>query len=195
MHTAFFDMKQAHLAAVRFGRRETEAVGLTPARLDMLRTILEQPGMHVLQRKLRHFLGVSNAVVSIMIRALEALGFVKRTRAENDGRTFDVRLTGLAKRALRAVFFETVTMGFLELALVSAFVKHHVPRPGWERTLNRLQSRLGMFRRAFGIGTTSYNPWDANDDDESFYYDDHASNPNADTSAPIGDEPWGATQG
>lgn len=195
MHTAFFDMKQAHLSAVRFSRRETEAVGLTPARLDMLRTILEQPGMHVLQRKLRHFLGVSNAVVSIMVRALESLGFVTRTRDENDGRTFDVRLTDLAERALRAVFFETVTMGFLELALVSAFVKDHVPRQGWEKTVYRLQSRLGMFRLAFGIGHTAYNPWDPNDDDESFYYDDSPSNPNAGISAPIDDEPWGATQG
>lgn len=185
MHTAFFDIKQAHLSAVRFGRRETQAVGLTPARLDMLRTIMEQPGMHVRQCKLRHFLGVSNAVVSIMLRALEALGFVRRTRAENDGRTFEVRLTGLAKRALRAVFFETVTKGFLELALVSAFVKDHVPRRGWEKTVYRLQCRLEMFRRAFGIGYTSYNPWDANDDDESFYYDDCSDNPNAGTSAPI----------
>ena len=49
----------------------------------------------------------------------------------------------------------------------------------------RLQCRLEMFRRAFGIGYTSYNPWDANDDDESFYYDDSSDNPNAGTSAPI----------
>lgn len=177
MHVALFEMKQAHLSAVRFAMRETSVVQLTPARFDMLRTILEYPG-EVLQSALHRLLGVSNAVVSIMVRALEHRGFVTRTRCRNDRRTFVVALTGKAKHALREVFFTAETEGYLDLALVSAFVKEHVERRGWHITVNRLVDRLRMFRNAFGRGRTSYNPWEWNDDDESFYFADVPSNLN-----------------
>lgn len=177
MHTALFEMKQAHLSAVRLSMRETAVVALTPARLDMLRTILEYPG-EMFQSALWGLLGVSKTVVSIMVRALERRGFVTRTRCRSDRRTFVIELTGKAKEALRAVFYIAETEGFRDLAFVSAFVKEHVDRSGWRIAVNRLEERLAMFREAFGRGRTTYNPWNWNDDDCYFYFADVPSNLN-----------------
>lgn len=177
MHTSFFETKQAHLASLRFGRRETALVALTPTRLDMLRTILERGGK-LRQHRLRHLLGVSNAVVSVMVRALETLGFVTRKRCDEDQRTFVVALTKQAATALRRVEYETKTMGFMDLALVSAFTPEHMFRTGWVATVNRFSDSAAMLRAAFGIGRTGYDPWATNDDDESFYFAEVAGNPN-----------------
>lgn len=177
MHTTLFAMKQAHLSAVRLSMRDTSTVQLTPARLDMLRTILERPGT-VLQSALRRLLGVSKTVISIMVRALERTGFITRSRAGDDRRTFILELTRKGKRALRSVFYTAETKGFLDLALVSAFVEHHTPRPRWLITVYRLEKRLAMFRAAFGRGSTTYNPWEWNDDDDSFYFADVPCNLN-----------------
>ena len=58
MHTVTFEMKHAHLSAERFAREEAAGVGLTPARLDMLRTIMDG-GSQILQSTLRQHLCVS----------------------------------------------------------------------------------------------------------------------------------------
>ena len=188
MHPSFFEMKHAHLTALRITRKETAVVDLTPARLDMLRVILERSG-EMLQSNLRRLLGVSNSVISIMVRALERAGFVVRSRCRDDRRTFLVRLTAQARYALRRVFFGAVREGFLELTLVSAFVKDHVPRRGWQKIVDDLQARLHLLRAAFGIGVTHYNPWEPNDDDWAFYYAAVIPNPNRVDIAPE-DDPY-----
>lgn len=176
MHPLSFEFKQCHLSAMRLTRKETDVVGLTPARLDMLRAILERCE-RVAQSQLRRMLGVCNSVVSIMVRALERRGFVRRERHREDKRTFMVSLTRTARYALRRVYYGAITEGFLELALISAFAKDHMPRAGWEVILWRLDHRLRMFRLAFGIGWTNYNPWDGTDDDHPFYYANVIQNP------------------
>jgi DNA-binding MarR family transcriptional regulator len=177
MHPVGFAIKQAHLSMLRFSRSETAEVGLTPARLDMLRVVLERCG-RVRQSALRRLLGVCNSVVSIMVRSLERLGFVVRHRCWNDRRTLDVILTARGRYALRRVFYTAVIEGFLELTLISIFVKEKVPRARWEVRIDRLISRLQMIRDAFGIGATEYNPWDATDDDHPFYFAAVRPNPN-----------------
>ena len=188
MHTVSFEMKQAHLAALRLGRKETEAVGLTPARLDMLRAIMEGSGGSV-QAKLRELLCVTKPVISVMVRALEKLGFVVRKRSSEDRRTFVLTLTDKAKNALRRVYYESITLGYLKLGLMWAFCK-----PGtwsvrsFEIAIHRLHLRLNMFRCAFGIGDTRYNPWEINEDDEGFFYADVPGNPNRLDIVPSWDE-------
>ena len=177
MHTVLFEMKQGHLTAERFTRPQTESLGLTPARLDMLRAILER-GNGITQSQLRRSLCVTKTVISVMVRALERLGFVRRVKCATDRRTFYVTLTDTARLALRWIYYENSVMGFLNLAFISAFVKMpRIVRGEVNITLSRLNGRIQMFRHAFGIGT--YNPWEANDDDESFYYADVPENPNA----------------
>lgn len=188
MHTSFFEMKHAHLTAVRVTRKETAVVDLTPARLDMLRVILERSGQ-VLQSRLRRLLCVSNSVISIMVRALERAGFVVRTRCRDDRRTFWVSLTKQARYALRRVFYGAVSQGFLELTLISAFARNHVPHKGWNQIVDRMEARVRMLRLAFGIGMTHYNPWNANDDDWAFYYAAVIPNPNRVDIAPE-DDPY-----
>lgn len=188
MHTSFFEMKHAHLSALRITRKETAVVDLTPARLDMLRVVLERSG-EMLQSSLRRLLGVSNSVISIMVRALERAGFVVREPCREDRRTFWVRLTLQARYALRRVFYGAVTEGFLELTLISAFAKDHFPHRGWERVVNDLEAKLHLMRAAFGLGSTDYNPWEANDDDRPFYYAPVIPNPNRVDIAPE-DDPY-----
>lgn len=188
MHTSFFEMKHGHLTALRITRKETAIVELTPARLDMLRVILERSG-EMLQSSLRRLLCVNNSVISIMVRALERAGFVVRERCRDDRRTFWVRLTARARYALRRVFYGAVNQGFLELTLVSAFAKDHIPHRGWEKIVEELQARLHLLRIAFGIGITHYNPWDANDEDWAFYYAAVIPNPNRVDIAPE-DDPY-----
>lgn len=163
MNSTFFHMKQAHLSALRVSRKTTLPIGLTPARLDMLRAILERCGQ-VLQLKLKHLLGVSNPVISIMVRALERLGLVTRDKCRTDRRTFVVSLTKAARYALRRVFFELHTEGFEALTFASAFGNE------WLHVTSDLCSPLARFREAFGIGLTHHDPWEWNDDDEPFYY-------------------------
>jgi DNA-binding MarR family transcriptional regulator len=51
----------------------------------------------VLQAKIQHLLGVSAATVSVMLRALELLGFVKRSRFVRDQRCLLVKITEVGK--------------------------------------------------------------------------------------------------
>ncbi|CAN5161079.1 hypothetical protein BH09MYX1_BH09MYX1_07200 [soil metagenome] len=174
----FFEMKQAHLTAVRFGREWTEPLGLTPARLDMLRAILEYGSFGIPQSRLRHSLSVTKTVISVMVRSLERLKFVERKRHPTDKRTYWVSLTASAKAALREIYYQSMTQGLLKLALISAFLKPPFdPRNELEGILSHLRDRLLAFREAYGIGV--FNPWEPNDDDVGFYYADQADNPNA----------------
>ncbi len=187
MHPINFAMKQGHLAGMRFSRPETEAVDLTPARLDMLRTVLEQGGS-VTQSYLWRLLGVTKPVVSIMVRALERLGFVLRERRRHDRRTFDVSLTPLAVAALRKIFYQTRVTGFLPLILHCVLVPRRISRRRFQRYSSRLRLYLGRFREQFGIGDTSYNPWTFSEDDEGFYFEDVPGNPNRIDIVPNWDE-------
>lgn len=177
MHHSFFEVKQAHLAAVRFGRRESGPLGLTPARMDMLRAI-RAGGGKLLQGRLRHLLGVSRTVVSIMVRALETLGFVTRAPSKDDRRTLVVELTDRANIALRILHHETEIMGFMDLALVSAFTRDHFFVKGWRNTVARFAREASRVRAAFGIGDTWFNPWNATENDEAFYFAPVDGNPN-----------------
>ncbi|CAN5168472.1 hypothetical protein BH09MYX1_BH09MYX1_52140 [soil metagenome] len=176
MNTSMFAMKHAHLSGLRLARRFTEPHGLTPARLDMLRVVLEAGGS-ILQLSMRHRLSVTKPVISVMVRSLEKLGLVTRERCEDDRRTFVVRLTEKAKSALRDIFYVTVVLGFLKLAFMGAFqTMSGVMHRHWELAMVRMEQRLQLFRRAFGIGT--HNPWEVTEEDESFYWAEVPDNPN-----------------
>lgn len=192
MHTVLFEMKHAHLTAVRFARGHVAEVGLTPARLDMLRAILEgrQPSLGMLQSTLWRRLCVSPAVVSRMVRALTELGFIQRSRCYDDRRQVRVDLTTRGERALRTIHHRTTVEPFLELALEAAFAKKPGRfREGWQTTIHRLEERILEFRREFGIGL--HNPWEMTEDDDRFYHADALGNPNRIDYVPIWYESWG----
>lgn len=192
MHTVLFEMKHAHLTAVRFARGQAAEVGLTPARLDMLRAILEgrQPSIGMLQSTLWRRLCVSPAVVSRMVRALAELGFLERSRCYGDQRQVRVDLTERGEHALRTIYHRTTVEPFLELALKAAFArKPERFRDGWQTAIRRLEERIGEFRREFGIGL--HNPWEMTEDDDRFHHADVPGNPNRVDYVPIWYESWG----
>lgn len=188
MHTVFFEMKQGHLASVRFMRGEAATAGLTPARLDMIRVLAIRPRNGLTQHALRRLLGNCKAVVSVMVRSLEALGFVSRERCADDRRTFVVRVTDKGLRAIRKVFYEARTSGYLDVALTTTFSRSHPFRKGWERTVDRLEAGLRSMRAAHGISEPEQNPWRCDEGDELLFYDDVPSNPNRIDIIPSEDE-------
>ena len=178
MQTFCFEMKHAHLAAERFARDEAERVGLTPSRIDMLRAIMtSDSGFGMLQSTLRERLCVSAPVVSIMVRALERLGFVKREIAVADRRTFQVSLTERGAAALRRIYYGAIVEPFLELKHKAAFGKTARRFAGkWKNAVSRLEALIREFRAEFGRGND--NPWTPNEDDDVFYHADVPGNPN-----------------
>jgi DNA-binding MarR family transcriptional regulator len=142
----------------------------------MLRSVVHRGGT-VRQSELRQMLGVCNSVISIMVRALERLGFLGRYVCEQDRRTFVVRATALGRHALRCIYRASVVERFHELMLVSVFAKDHISRQGVGMLLYRLLEGLHWLRNAFGAGWLRYDPWTATDGDESFYFADVLDNP------------------
>lgn len=175
MHTLTFEMKRAHLASIRLTRRLCAQVGLTPARLDMLRAIFANCNA-IQQSVLRHHLGVTKTVVSIMVRALEKLGFVRRTRSYSDGRTFDLTVLVKGRIALRRIHYESRTVPYLDMAFASAFCEDHVPNDTRFATIHALERGLLRFRTAFGLPSPDEPPWTWNIDDGCFYYGGYTDN-------------------
>jgi DNA-binding MarR family transcriptional regulator len=121
MHFVAFAIKRAYLRGLSVARPVAESVGLTPARFDLLYALYGRYDNARAQSELRRLLDVARPTVSRMVRRLEELGFVTRTRHYGDRRTLLVRFTawGLRRfdRALRVV------LGFapLEWAYQCAF--------------------------------------------------------------------------
>lgn len=178
MHPLFYETKHAHLSFVRFFRRDAAARGLTPARVDMLRAIQRVFCSQIRQSDLWRVLNVSKMVVSIMVRALERLGFVRRTRADGDSRTFLVTLTIKAKVALRALYHEAVFVGFNRLALAFAIHPSRTAQPDQRKRERSLAEKLRRIRNAFGRGDSMENPWHIADDDAEHWYAHVIGNPN-----------------
>jgi DNA-binding MarR family transcriptional regulator len=103
MHALFFEIKTAYLSAQVVARRIAREIDLTPARFDRLFAISERgPFQGTRQDELRRKLHVSTSNVSRMVRALERLGWVERTRDREDRRTWRIRLTPRAEEMLGA---------------------------------------------------------------------------------------------
>ena len=175
MHAFFFEMKQGHLGANRFMRDFTRPLGLTPDRVHMLQAIVKAGGS-VLQRRLRLMLDVTKPAISVMVRALEQLGFVSRTRSKVDQRTFVVALTETAAKALRSIYFAGFTEGFVPLMLATALGKlDALDAGGFEKTLARIAERVHAFRSEYALGGA--NPWNQPERSRPFYYADEGDNP------------------
>ena len=178
MDTLFYEAKHAHFACLRLWRPWAAEQGLTPARVDMLRAVQREVGMRVRQSALPGLLNVSKTVVSIMARALERLGFLRRRRSSLDGRTFVLSLTLRAKVALRALFHDAVHHPVAALALATAITLSGTLQPSFEPTKWALEARLRRLREEFGRGRPYVNPWLVEDEDEEFFYANVVGNPN-----------------
>jgi len=107
MHQVLFSVKRAFHKSTWFGRRILTGYSLTPSRFDILYLLHKQKLRHLWQSGIRRFLGVSAATTSILVRALEKLGFVRRQKSDIDRRQIEVALTKRGRdviaRALRVL--------------------------------------------------------------------------------------------
>lgn len=104
MHPIAFGLKRAFQATLNLTRHAFRALGVTAARFDMMQAIHESGSLGLPQRQLGASLGVTGATVSRMVRSLEKLGYVTRTRNPYDRRALMVCLTDLGLRILRRAF-------------------------------------------------------------------------------------------
>ena len=152
MHPLFFETKIAHLATDRFSRTETEPVGLTPTRLTLLRAMVGHVGIY--QHRLWKKLCVCKSTVSVMVRALEKLGFLTR---QTGGRSVWLQLTQLAKNALRWVYRKVVRSGYLELVLAIGVAHPSISSDKLAEVIWKLCDPLRQLRET--LGRVGDNPW------------------------------------
>jgi DNA-binding MarR family transcriptional regulator len=107
MDAVMFEMKAAHLAVQRVGRRLLRPHGLTVARFDLMNALGEK-GMR--QSDLWKRLNVVRSVICEMVRSLMELGWVERVRAK-DTRTWLVMLTRQGRAIFRRAFDQHVESG------------------------------------------------------------------------------------
>ena len=84
-------------AASRFAAR-TRELGITPAQAGVLRILGRRPGIS--QRDLADTLGAVPSRVVALIDALQAAGYVTRTRSTSDRRNHELALTDAGRTAL-----------------------------------------------------------------------------------------------
>lgn len=122
MDAVFFRVKGAHLASQRFGRRLLRSQGLTPARFDLLHAIGPRGAS---QSDLWKQLNVVRSVICEMLRALEELRWIRRTRAA-DSRTWRVHLTKRGLELFERAYDAWVDSGVVTLHVDAALCEGHV---------------------------------------------------------------------
>jgi DNA-binding MarR family transcriptional regulator len=166
MNAIFFGCKRAFHSCMRIGRQVLGGLDLTPARFDML-TAIGGDGRTCgrAQGELRTLLGVSAATISRMLRSLEAMGLVARTKNERpDRRRRWVVLTELGAKCLRKATRRLVRSGAIQLAVDSALTDNRA----YDESLclvemDLAESILRRIRNAFGDVATLQYLWHPDD--------------------------------
>jgi DNA-binding MarR family transcriptional regulator len=157
MHALFFGLKRAYQAPLNVFNRRLRAVSLTCARYDLLYALRSRIGR--LQSELWRTLGVTRPVVCRMLKALEAMGFVRRRVAEDRRQRF-VELTPKGRALL-----DSGTLGYwigedVEIAMDTAIADRCVWDRDWRvRKFDRVEALLGRIRDTFGDGAFLEYEW------------------------------------
>jgi DNA-binding MarR family transcriptional regulator len=156
MHAVAFSLHRADQRMLALQRALLAPFGITPARYLMM-LVLFRVGMGEMrmlrQSDLRRELGVSRVTVSIMVRALEKLGYVRRVPAiANDRRQISLFLTPKGIALLRRVDRKIIKPGIVWMAMYSIF------RMDGGR-LGALRHYLNEVRRAFSDRAEFYFSW------------------------------------
>ncbi len=146
MDAFFFSMKRAHLGWERLGRAFLKEFALTPARFDLLNTIVDcaEP---ITQAELWKRLGVVRSAVCEMVMELVTLGIVTRTRAP-DSRTWILKLTELGKKLQRGAYDELNNNGiatqWADSLITDRTERDPMPiRHAWTQTFFSIGADLG----------------------------------------------------
>jgi DNA-binding MarR family transcriptional regulator len=154
MDAVMFEMKAAHLAVQRVGRGLLRDYGLTPARFDLMNALGDK-GLR--QSDLWKRLNVVRSAVSEMVRALEALAWVKRIRAA-DGRTWLVMLTQRGREIFQRAFDARVETGDMAVWMDFGLAQGHAE-------LNAMNLRNDFVHACASLQTMfRVTPWFRGDD-------------------------------
>jgi DNA-binding MarR family transcriptional regulator len=158
MHTVLFSLHRSDLTSIAFQRGLLEPYGISPARYTMLFAIEQQRAFgFIRQSDLRRELGVTAATVSVMVRSLERLGLVRRTRLlGTDRRPVHVMLTDSAKWLLRAIRRRVIRLGVVWVALYSA-LSYNGAFDG--AAVGTLKEHLDRLRAKLGDRARLHFPW------------------------------------
>jgi DNA-binding MarR family transcriptional regulator len=169
MNAIAFATKRTFHGFLRVTRKALASLGLTAARFDMLSALygdhdrFENDCQLISQRELRDELGVSASVVSRMVRALEALGLVKRERCLGDRRQFWVALTDEGWECIRRAH-RLLLRGVQRIVCDAiCFGQSRDPHQRFIH-MDALESYLRVLRRDFGDTAWLYYPWGHPDD-------------------------------
>jgi len=127
MHAIFFGLKRAYYGALRVSGSALASEKLTPARFDLMFALdvsTPEERQHLpaglWQSKLRRILGVAASTLSRMLRSLEKLGLIERTKVARDTRQRFVSLTAEGFRRLYRAKDAFIDSGCVQLAVDSA---------------------------------------------------------------------------
>jgi DNA-binding MarR family transcriptional regulator len=159
MNAIAFGTKRAFHAFLRLTRRGFTSVGLTAARFDLLYGVNRgrvDDRDWVLQSALRRKLGVTAGVVSRMLGALEALGWIIREVPDFDRRQRVVKLTEKGRAGFKNAY-QLLVRGVRRLVYEAiCFGLHRDPAQRWVHT-DELENYL-LVLRDFGDTATLYYP-------------------------------------
>jgi DNA-binding MarR family transcriptional regulator len=157
MNAIFFAIKRAFHGVLRVTRRPLQLCGLTAARFDMMYAVfqvqrkLDSPYAPT-QRHVQRKLGVSAPTVSRMMRSLEKLGYITRSRSKHgDKRYWIVRLTEKGMECIRYAY-QALRRSSLRLAALGLAL---VPDRRGERS-----ARSDMYRLESFLSTMRWKYWD-----------------------------------
>jgi DNA-binding MarR family transcriptional regulator len=163
MHSVLFAVKRAFHTSHWRGRRVLASFSLTPSRFDILYLLHSRFNGAAWQSTVRKFLGVTAATTSIMVRALEDLGFLRRTRSEDDRRQIELRLTDVARAFVRRIF-----RVFIGSRLTHRFVERLLCKEWRDKSaafeaMDRMDSALLRMRRRLRDRAKLLYPWHPDD--------------------------------
>jgi DNA-binding MarR family transcriptional regulator len=162
MNQIFFGLKRAHHGVLRITRSALAKLGLTAARFDLLYVVHRQ--QDVTQRELRGELGVSTATVSRMLKSLEAIGLLRRQRADWDRRQRLVRLTEAGGRCIRSAIRHFIKWGAAQLIVDSALCPETwTDDAACLTAMDAFDGYLSNIREAYGDVAALYYRWDPDD--------------------------------
>ena len=163
MNAIFFGCKRAFHGCLRITRPWFKHLELTAARFDMLTAIQRHP-LRALQSSVRKMLGVTAPTVSRMLRSLETLGFVERSRCLTDRRQMQITLTAAGLKALRRATTAFIASGAAQLAVDCALAgdRSHDDSCCMIQ-MDAAESILDRLRSAFRDIASLYYPWHPDD--------------------------------
>src|ERR1700760_1584537 len=160
MHRITFGFKRGYYATLRISRRTLRKMGLTAARFDLLYAVHTRGKWISYQSYLWRTLGVDKAVVSRMLKSLEARGYVNRTIDPFDTRQRRVRLTARGRSRILRGIRVFIRWGYVTLALACALVPerpHDVTAT--RAAFDEADHILHLVRDAFGDTADLRYPW------------------------------------